>query len=138
MFDFIERNLKDSLEQGNTTESFARYFIKEEGEGYDRDQLHYTIRDLLLAGTETSTTTLLWAFAFVASRPEVQKRLQQEIDSVVGTGCAPSYDDRSKMPYVEAFILELMRLKTLVPLSIPHATYRDARSTDFTSQPSGW
>lgn len=34
----------------------------------------------------------------------------------------PSMKHRSAMPYVNAFILELMRHRTLVPFALPHAT----------------
>ena len=45
-------------------------------EGYDKEELVYTMRDLLVAGTETSATTLQWALIIVANHPEVQKRIQ--------------------------------------------------------------
>lgn len=41
--------------------------------------------------------------------PEVQRRAQQEIDSVVGNDRLPSFEDREKLPYVRALCLELLR-----------------------------
>jgi len=108
-----------------TTESFLLSFIRHEGEGLDREQINYTIRDLILAGTETSTTTVLWAIALLADHQEVQQRMRDEIDAAVQRDRQPSLDDKKNLPFVEAAILEIMRYKTLVPVGVPHATMCD-------------
>lgn len=41
--------------------------------------------------------------------PEAQKRAQQEIDRVVGTGRLPDFGDRDSLPYVECVVQETMR-----------------------------
>ena len=41
------------------------------------------ILDLFFAGSETTSTTLDWAFLYMAEFPEVQRRCQQEIEEVV-------------------------------------------------------
>jgi len=108
-----------------TTDNFILSFIQHQGEHFDRAQLQHTIRDLIVAGFETSATTVLWALTLLADYPDVQRRLQEEIDSVVSRDRLPSLDDKQKLPYVEAAILEIMRYKTLVPLGIPHITMCD-------------
>ena len=79
----------------------------------------------MLAGFETSATTIRWALALLADHPDVQRRLQEEIDSVVPRDRLPSLDDKQKLPYMEAAILEIMRFKTLAPLGVPHITMCD-------------
>ena len=44
-----------------------------------------TLFDLFLAGSETTSTTLNWAVLYMVRYPEVQARVQEELDSVVGT-----------------------------------------------------
>lgn len=50
--------------------------------------------------------------------PEVQARAQAEIDSVLGTAWQrlPTFADRTKLPYVEAIVLEILRWNPAVPL----------------------
>ena len=45
----------------------------------------------------------------MATYPEVQKKAQQELDSVVGTHRLPSFGDRERLPYIEAILKELLR-----------------------------
>ena len=40
--------------------------------------------DLFLAGTETTSTTLAWAVLYMVREQEVQKKVQEELDRVVG------------------------------------------------------
>ena len=44
----------------------------------------------------------------------------QEIDAVIGHEGTPHYDDRTRMPYTEATIAELLRIRPIAPLGIPH------------------
>ena len=48
--------------------------------------------------------------------PEVQKRAQEEIDAVIGTNRLPGLDDRPNLPYIDAILLETLRLYSIVPL----------------------
>jgi hypothetical protein len=47
--------------------------------------------------------------------PDVAKKAQEEIDSVVGNDRLPSYADREYMPYVDALVKEVFRWNTVVP-----------------------
>ena len=49
------------------------------------DNLKVTLFDLFLAGSETTSTTLNWAVLYMLRYPEVQARVQEELDTVVGT-----------------------------------------------------
>lgn len=61
--------------------------------------------------------------AFLPNRyPEVQARLQAELDQVVGRDRLPCLDDQPKLPYIMAFLYEAMRFSSFVPITIPHAT----------------
>ncbi len=116
-------------EQDDINDSFIRQFIKSTptGEDYDRDELLQTARDLFQAGDDTSSTTLRWVLFHLANHPEVQSRLQSELDSVVGFDRLPSLADEVNMPYTQAFILETMRRRTLVPLSLFRRTMCDTQ-----------
>lgn len=48
--------------------------------------------------------------------PEVQERAWAEIDAVVGTHRLPDFDDRPNLPYVDAILMETMRMYPAGPL----------------------
>ncbi|GAB6023745.1 hypothetical protein CHUAL_008501 [Chamberlinius hualienensis] len=80
--------------------------------------------DLVNAGTDTSASTLVWTAMYMAKYPEIQRKVQDEIDSVIGQR-EPSYNDRSNTPYVEAIINEIHRIVSLVPVAVPHRVIKD-------------
>jgi cytochrome P450 len=58
----------------------------------------------------------------MALHPEVQRRAQAEIDSVVGRERLPVHADRVSMPYVEAICREILRWRVVTPLGINRAS----------------
>jgi len=97
---------------------------------FDREELLYILRDLFIGGTDTSVITIRWFLMMMANHPEVQIRMQAEIDNVVGRGRLPSLDDERLMPYSQAVILETMRRYTLAPLAVFHSTTCDTAIKD--------
>src|SRR6218665_600535 len=124
----IHRGIEKGIECSRATEcesTFVKRFIEIEGPEYDSEDLAYIIRDLCLASAETASTAIQWAMVELANNPEVQTRFQREIDEVVPKERFPSLDDKQRLPYTEAVILETMRRHTPIPLFLPHATLRD-------------
>lgn len=57
--------------------------------------------------------------------PHVQKRAQEELDEVVGSGALPSFDNFAKLKYIRAIIYEVLRWNTTVPVALPHMLKAD-------------
>lgn len=57
--------------------------------------------------------------------PRVQRKAQEEIDSVIGGDRFPTTEDRKELPYIDAIVKETLRWHPVVPLSVPHAVSRD-------------
>ena len=52
--------------------------------------------------------------------PDIQDKVQAEIDDVIGADRLPSLQDRTRMPYTEAVTLEISRMASIVPFAVPH------------------
>lgn len=85
-------------------------------------QLHVTVSDLLGAGTETITLALRWAVVFLLHHPQIQKRIQKELDEVIGDNRRVSLHDRKNLDYTDAFIHEVLRCGRAVAATVIHET----------------
>lgn len=82
-------------------------------------QLIMVILDIFIAGSQTTATTIDLALMITMMRPELQERIHEEIFGVLGSNGKPDYAERSKMPFVQATLLEVQRFFHIVPLSGP-------------------
>ncbi|KAG1734443.1 cytochrome P450 [Suillus paluster] len=79
-----------------------------------------------IIGSYETTPSTLMAFALaMVSYPDVQRRAQAEIDSVIGSDRLPTFEDRTSLPYVESVLRETFRWHPIAPMGIPHATSSD-------------
>ena len=83
------------------------------------------IIDIFFAGLDTTLTVLMNSFALLLKYPECKTKLSTEIERVIGKARPPSLDDRQHMTYTKAFIMELHRYVSEVPLAVPHSCTRD-------------
>lgn len=127
---FLKRIIAEhqvTLDPANPRDFIDMYLlhIKEEQKGqaesiFNTEYLFYIIGDLFIAGTDTTTNTLLWSLLYMCLYPDVQEKVQAEIDTVIGRDRPPSLTDKSQMPFTEATIMEVQRMTVVVPLSVPH------------------
>ncbi|XP_028999536.1 vitamin D 25-hydroxylase [Betta splendens] len=99
---------------------------------FSHENLIYSVGELIIAGTETTTNTLRWAMLYMALYPNVQERVHREIDGVLTNGRPPTLEDKHRMPYVEAVLYEVLRFCNIVPLGIFRATSQDATVNGYT------
>lgn len=57
--------------------------------------------------------------------PEIQKKAQLEIDTVIGTDRLPNFGDRSSLPYINALAKEVLRWQPVAPMGMPHLAAQD-------------
>lgn len=77
-----------------------------------------------MAGSETTSTTLLWCVMFMALNPGVQDKCREEIRRVLGARL-PGKDDQPSLPYCVATIMEVQRMGETGPTSLPHVITSD-------------
>ena len=54
-------------------------------------------------------------FVAMLLHPDIQKRAQDELDSVIGRGRLPTFEDRPKLPFVDAVCKEVLRWRPVSP-----------------------
>ncbi|KAE8605377.1 hypothetical protein XENTR_v10015090 [Xenopus tropicalis] len=113
-----QRDLIDTflIKQQEEKSSSTKFFHDE--------NLKVLLLNLFGAGMETTSTTLRWGILLMMKYPEVQKKVQDEIDRVIGSA-EPRLEHQKQMPYTDAVIHEIQRFADLVPNNVPHATTKD-------------
>ncbi|XP_044044851.1 cytochrome P450 2U1 [Siniperca chuatsi] len=109
-------------------EMLSQQAAGEEDSSFTEDYLFYIIGDLFIAGTDTTSNSVLWILLYMVLHPDIQDKVQAEIDEVVGRHRVPSLTDKGSLPFTEATIMEVQRLTVVVPLGIPHMA---SETTEF-------
>ncbi|KAL1540834.1 cytochrome P450 71AU50-like [Salvia divinorum] len=108
--------------------------IMESGEAefeFDRRHIKAVLLDLLVAGMDTSATAIEWAMSELMRHPEVMKKLQQEVESVVGLDQMVEESHLDKLDYLDSVVKETLRLHPVAPLLIPHESMEDCELQGF-------
>ncbi|XP_059471933.1 methyl farnesoate epoxidase-like [Neocloeon triangulifer] len=130
-YSFLRETLQDHKRthmQGNHHDLIDAYLDEinsEKDTDFNDLQLLALSMDLFMAGSETTSNTIGFIFLYFLINPEMQKRVQAEIDSVIGRGRLPKLSDRPKMLYLEALIMEVQRFLSVAPIAVPHRTTQD-------------
>jgi len=124
MIEKIQNDYSNNNEQEETKNIFH---------GVDPEkQLEQIILDLFSAGVETLKTTVLWSIVYMMYFPEVRKKVQAELDAVVGPTRLPKVKDMPQLTYTKATMYEIMRRSSVVPLGTTHSTERPVELEGYT------
>ncbi|XP_078421420.1 steroid 17-alpha-hydroxylase/17,20 lyase [Cetorhinus maximus] len=96
------------------------------------DHLLMSVADIFGAGTETTSNTIAWMIVYLLHHPEIQKKIQDEIDSNVGFERTPQMSDKGDLHFLSATISELLRIQPVSPLLIPHVALEDSSIGEYT------
>ncbi|MGS0740504.1 cytochrome P450 [Glaciimonas sp. GG7] len=100
----------------NLLEALVAVQSTEEGTFTDAEIVG-NVLTLLLVGEDTTANTLSWVIYFMAQYPEVQEKMQIEIDSILNTVGRPlDIKSLDQLPYIEAVVKETLRQKPIFPL----------------------
>ncbi|XP_070161816.1 probable cytochrome P450 305a1 [Polyergus mexicanus] len=92
---------------------------------FSDDNLIATLLDFFIAGAKTTTATLDFLFLQIANHQDVQRKLHEEIDAVIGPNRLPTLEDRVKMPFTEAVLAESQRIWLVTPIIGPRRVLDD-------------
>ncbi|MBM4022265.1 MAG: cytochrome P450 [Planctomycetes bacterium] len=74
------------------------------------------VRNMLLAGEETTATTLAWMIDLLVRHPEARRRAEAEVRPIAPDPAAFSLDQMERLNYLEGCVHETMRLKPVIPI----------------------
>jgi len=94
----------------------------EQGSALSDVELRDELMTLLIAGHETTATMLCWTFDLLLSHPRVYARLEDELRVASGNATTPPLGDLARLPYLDAVIKEVLRLRPVVPAVGRHLT----------------
>ncbi|PKU65157.1 trans-cinnamate 4-monooxygenase [Dendrobium catenatum] len=93
----------------------------------NEDNVLYIVENINVAAIETTLWSIEWGIAELVNHPEVQRKLREELDTVLGRGNQITEPDTHKLPYLQAVIKETLRLRMAIPLLVPHMNLHDAK-----------
>lgn len=97
---------------------------------YSNIQLRHLLADLFGAGVDTTLTTLRWFLLYVAQNDDIQHKLHDEMNTILSND-APTLNDFDRLPYFRSCISETQRIRSVVPLGIPHGAIEVRFYLDF-------
>ncbi|XP_037940256.1 probable cytochrome P450 305a1 [Teleopsis dalmanni] len=98
-----------------------------ENSTFNETQLTMTILDFFIAGSQTTSNTLDLALMMLATRPDIQQTISQEIAANLkfNTDEFPHLSARTFYPYLDAFIMEVQRYFHITPITGPRRALWD-------------
>ncbi|KDR84295.1 hypothetical protein GALMADRAFT_205982 [Galerina marginata CBS 339.88] len=94
---------KKEIATGNFVESFTSKHLLEEGKALD----------------QSAVDDLRCFILLMALHPEIQKRAQDDIDSI-SPNRLPALDDFDSLPFIKAIVKETLRWAPVAPMGLPH------------------
>lgn len=97
--------------------------------------IHGIAMDLINTSILTTKAVMSGFIFLLLHFPEMQQKIQEEIDDVIGKDRQPEVDDRKKTPYIQACIYECLRYQSHLPLTAPHYNRKKVDIFKFTIPP---
>ncbi|PIL29143.1 hypothetical protein GSI_09192 [Ganoderma sinense ZZ0214-1] len=127
-------HVKDAMERGDAPESvLAKLLSRVPDEsgiwGASAEEVEEIIKNIgfvgIEGGAETTFSAVQSAFLAMSLHPSVQKKVQTELDAVVGPHRLPEFADQASLVYVSALCKEALRWQNVTPMGVPHRTTAD-------------
>jgi len=99
----------------------------------NEDNVLYIVENINVAAIETTLWSIEWGVAELVNHPEIQTTIRNELDTVLGKGNLITEPDtyNNKLPYLSAFVKEVMRLHMAIPLLVPHMNLHHAKLAGY-------
>lgn len=130
---FLEKMIDEHVEKKDEKKETVDFVdtmlrIIESGEAefeFDRRHVKAVLLDMFIAGMDTSATAVEWALSELVRHPPVMKKLQQELESIVGLDQMIEESHIDNFPYLDMVIKETLRLHPVAPLLLPRESMEE-------------
>ena len=95
--------------------------LDDNGEHIAEDELIQLVHSFIAAGHETSGAFLQWTLYYLATHPDLQQQLREEVSSVLGDASDVSYEHYQNMPIMDKVLKESLRLRPPIPIMLRSA-----------------
>ncbi|KAL5478381.1 hypothetical protein ACEPAI_2565 [Sanghuangporus weigelae] len=129
MYNEPYKKARDEMANGTAAPSMLskllEWYADGDMEDFNETIIAQTATVAYAAGGDTTIASLLtFVFAMVL-HPDVMRKGQEELDRVMGRNNLPAFEDRPKLPYIEAICEECFRWQPVAPLGVPHCSEED-------------
>ncbi|KAI8334343.1 cytochrome P450 [Chlamydoabsidia padenii] len=127
----FKRLIKEALESDSDCLIKSVVALQEEYE-LDEKDIIVIMADLIGGGSDTTSVSLNWLIVILSHHPQIQKRLQAEIDGFIQAhGRLPTFEERDQLPYLISVQKESIRFRSTAPLGVPHVTTKNIVVRDY-------
>nr|GMD97663.1 angelicin synthase-like [Ipomoea batatas] len=89
------------------------------GRSLDFQAIKAMLLDIVIGGTDTTATMVEWVMTTLLDNPEIMKKVQKELDEIVGLNNIVEEVHLPKLSYLDAVVKETFRLYPALPLLVP-------------------
>ncbi|KAL5820341.1 hypothetical protein ACOSQ3_022223 [Xanthoceras sorbifolium] len=141
--DFLEKVIAEHVQHSSRDENRNKDFVdlllsfmgSEESEEtdcqIDIEHVKAIILDMLIAGMDTSAAAIEWSLSELMRHPRVMKKVQEELENVVGKDRMVEESDLENLEYLHMVIKESLRLHPVGPFLLPHESMEDCMVNGF-------
>ncbi|XP_008460602.2 cytochrome P450 71AU50 [Cucumis melo] len=132
----IEEHLDDQFKNENKNQDFVDVLLGLMGSqnneyNIDPSTIKALILEMVITAMDTTATNIDWAIVELIRHPHIMKKMQQELDKVVGLQRMVLESDLEHLQYLNMVIKEVLRLHPPVPLLVPHESLQDCTTNGF-------
>ncbi|KAJ2928448.1 hypothetical protein H1R20_g8646, partial [Candolleomyces eurysporus] len=116
---------KKAFESGTPTASVVSTCLQKVAEGtadeaFTEETIKGVAGTLFTAGSDTTVSVIASCILGLLEHPEILKKAQAQIDSIVKPGNLPEFEHESSLPYITAITYESLRWRDVTPIAVPH------------------
>ncbi|KAF5182006.1 Cytochrome p450 [Thalictrum thalictroides] len=127
LFDGMIKQRLESRKVDNSPSSSYSDFLdvildykQEDGFQFSDTDIKALLKDIFVAGTDTTSTTVEWVMTELLRNPEKMAKIQAELKETIGEHKLINESDIIRLPYLQAIVKETFRMHPPVPLLLPH------------------
>ncbi|PPR03414.1 hypothetical protein CVT24_012709 [Panaeolus cyanescens] len=127
MADGPHKYVKQQLASGTAEPSLTSRLLSENVEltSEREHEIKWSAASMYSGGADTTVSSIYSFFLAMVLFPETMTKAQSELDSVVGDERWPCFDDRARLPYTNALVMEVLRWHAVTPTGVPHTVIED-------------